>query len=215
LFYWDLAQNIVSTGRGSYGIIFGDGFTLENTVNVAGGLLGLSPYSLGPLKRLIDGAPPKSGELLDATISLGVKVGGPVDKVGHAFVVLDMPDGEKIVKGFYPREGLDLKSGRTILEFFFKARGGMLGRLSGDADLLDKPGVLLQRFEVSTKDLERAAEFIADFDRRVISGLEYYHIDNQCAVFAKAVLREAGVRPFIPIEYPPLIHAILLLRMFL
>jgi hypothetical protein len=34
-----------------------------------------------------------------------------------------------------------------------------------------------------------------------------YHLAGQCATFARQALREAGVRSFLPVPYPPLMYA--------
>lgn len=204
-FAWDMAQNGVSATRGGYGML-SDGVTLYNSIELIGGLAGLGGNTIGRLSDGLFQSRSATEEVLDRTIELGVTLHSPKDKIGHAFVIVDGPDGTRSAYGFYPQDGFMLGDKNDLAGLLGK-NGGLPGAVMIESmDMVTDPMTLYKSFRISEESMQRALKFIEQVSDQSEEGLYRYHLASQCATFARQALREAGVKPFIPIAYPPLMY---------
>lgn len=127
-------------------------------------------------------------------ITIGAHLDGPNDSIGHAFISLEYPEGVKITKGFWPKDGFDLtqKPDRKGVVF------GMDGILRNDSAYLHKKTGLsaTKTFNINEKQAKAALKIIKTYEGKPP---KYRLLTNQCAIFALKVLRatdnnvEAGI----------------------
>jgi hypothetical protein len=204
-FHFDMAQNTVSSGRGAYNVAFGEGWTFGNSVELIGGLFGVTGNVLSRPIRTTQSLPANSGDLLDHGLGLGVVLSGKKDKIGHAFVVLELPDGTRRAYGFYPTEDYDVLNVKH-LKRLLGVRDDFPAEVLSDLDYMKAPGTRITMFPVTREQYQRALVLIAETIDQTANGTLRYNLCSQCATFARNVLRHAGVQPFVPLPYPPLMY---------
>jgi hypothetical protein len=210
-YYWDAAQNVTSMTRGAYGVTLGEGWTAENSLNLAGGMLGISGNVIGrtsPTRRAPHHLP---AEVLEQPqVGIGVILDGKRDKIGHAFVVFDWPNGARQAYGFYP-QGPFMFDDPTLIARLLGRNGGVpaIVRAEG-AELLADSWTLLHRFRTTQAKADRAFDLVHRIRDEAHDGLIKYHAASQCATFARRIMREAGMTSsFLLPPYPPLMYATL------
>lgn len=212
-YYLDAAQNATSTVRGGYGVAFGEGWTFQNSLNLAGGVMGLSGNVVGRVSPTQRAPHSYSPEMLSQPqIGLGVNLDGKMDPIGHAFITFDRPLGETLAHGFYPRDGFDLLSPEHLKRLLGSQGGLVAAVIPEKTELVQSAGTLIQRYRVTEAQFQQARRLVEQIQEDARSGLVRYHAASQCATFARQVLKEAGVKTFIPVPYPPLMYATLWLK---
>jgi hypothetical protein len=187
--------------------------TWENGLNMVAGAAGMGGHVTAAVRKMMD------NQILEALafnnrfspyrIGVAVKLADEMDPIGHAMVVFDGPDG-LIVRGMYPRDGVNFGSLRHQLQFLFGGnRSGFYASIEDDLDVFlehSRPGGLLKTrwTPVSEEQFYQGLEFVDDIERAAENGELRYHLFNQCAVFARRTLEAARVKPFFTVGYPPM-----------
>lgn len=122
-------------------------------------------------------------------ITVGAYLAGAGDWIGHAFVSVEFPDGQVVTRGFWPKNGFDLKRKSDRKEVIT----GMEGVVLDDSDYLivERGGLCKMRtYEISEAEAVYALEVIKRYEA---SSPPYAILTNQCATFAVDVLKSAGI----------------------
>lgn len=220
--YWDLAQNGVSFGRGTYGIAFGDGLTIENAVQTLGGGMGFGGHAAAAIKKLQWARIAKAAARLnqDSPYRIGVAVvlSDTDDMVGHVSVVFHNGGTHWHIRGVYSRENINMHNWKDRLRFLFGGeRYGFHGSIEDDTwiwkiygepdpDRTSKLIFDVRWFHVSRSQYIAALQYADRMEQLANEGALRYHLFNQCAVFARRTLEAAGVKPFYTLAYPPYIY---------
>src|SRR5690606_38255396 len=115
-------------------------------------------------------------------------------------------DGTRSAYGFYPQDGFMLGDKNDLAGLLGK-NGGLPGAVMIESmDMVTDPMTLYKSFRISEESMQRPLKFIEQVSDQSEEGLYRYHLASQCATFARQALREAGLKPFIPIAYPPLMY---------
>ncbi len=212
-FYWDVAQNSASTLRGGYGVAFGEGWTFGNSVELLGGVAGLSGNALGGFRHADEVVPKAADEILDHKIGYGVVLGNGKDKIGHVFLIFERPNGNRFAVGFYPDPTFDFDSTADRLKFIFGGNWfGAVAEIRSDTKSLRKaltndPGwIKTMTYDVSERGFFAALQHVRETVRATRSLKQRYHMFSQCAVFGRETLQEIGIQPFVRGAYPPYIY---------
>jgi len=135
-------------------------------------------------------------------ITVGAYLASAGDWIGRAFVSVEFPDGKVVTRGFWPKNGFDLrrKSDRKSV------LSGMEGVILDDSDYLivERSGLKKTCTYVITESQAKAAmEVIERYEK---DPPEYAILTNQCATFSVDVLKAAGIE--LPAGIPPSPRAI-------
>lgn len=124
----------------------------------------------------------------DYSICIGAYLTDPEDKIGHAFISVEYPKGQKTTKGFYPQDD----PGDVIVEKIIDPKArilGVYGVVDDDTEYLKKPGSRIKCFSITETQAQAALARITEYEDEKP---DYHLLTNQCAVFAVRVLRAAG-----------------------
>ncbi|MBM4000869.1 MAG: hypothetical protein FJ297_15245 [Planctomycetes bacterium] len=217
-FYYDMAQNGAGIVRGGYGAWYGDGLTLDNSIELLGGMAGLSGNVLGSFRHADAIVPAIDDGILNHKIGIGVSLHGYDDKIGHAFVVFQRPRGNRFAVGFYP--ATDFRPGvpRDLAKFVFGGnRFGIPAEIASDTDRLCRMALRrgwtrMVMYDVTESGFQKALQSVRATVKATREGTQRYHMFSQCAVFSRETLRAIGVRPFVRWAYPPYMYFRMWLR---
>lgn len=128
----------------------------------------------------------------DWKLTIGAKIEGPDDKIGHASIILEGPKGFKVEKGKWPVKD----TGELGFNNKWEPLAGMKGTIDNDSEYI-KQYIRKYSFKTYQIDVNQAKNAWKYINREQLKGKNnsYNVPSDHCGTFVCNVLREAGEKP--------------------